>query len=71
MLLIDTADIIEFAEFILVGLLGFMPLIIIHWADRRPRVRLPRMGKSVWHTAGAIKTSLLIVIANWLQRWMA
>ncbi len=73
MLIIDFADIIDLVEFLLVGVLGFMPLIIIHWADRRPRVRLPRprrLGRGAWRMAVAAKTGLLLLFAEWANWWV-
>ncbi len=51
--------------FFLVVLLGFLPLFIVHWADRRPdkRTAPPR----VWHVLGALKTLFFIEWAEWLS----
>ena len=38
--LLEELEILDIVEFVLVMLLGFMPLIIFHWADRRPRLHL-------------------------------
>jgi hypothetical protein len=44
----------------LIALLGFLPLTIIHLADRRPKLRLPRRA-----SLSMIKASLLALLADW------
>ena len=46
----------------LIALLGFLPLTIIHLADRRPKLRLPRKV-----SLGMIKASLLTLLADWVS----
>ncbi|MCD4685158.1 MAG: hypothetical protein K8S97_04390 [Anaerolineae bacterium] len=50
-------------EFVLVALLGFMPLIVVHFADQRPQVRLPRR---TLRAVVAAKTAVLVGVTNWL-----
>ncbi|NLX11858.1 MAG: hypothetical protein GXY36_19600 [Chloroflexi bacterium] len=61
--LVAGVPLVEALEFLLIGLLGFMPLILIHIADRKPRIRPPRL--SLPHLSGVTKTSFLIVLADW------
>ena len=73
LLIIDLTDIIDLVEFLLVAVLGFMPLIIIHWADRRPHVylpHLPRWGRGAWRLAVAAKTGLLLLFVEWANWWV-
>jgi hypothetical protein len=53
---------------VLVMLLGFMPLIVIHWADRRPRFRVlrPRQGSlpEVRRLAALAKAVVLVWLAD-------
>jgi hypothetical protein len=51
------------SQFLLVALLGFMPLIVIHFADQRPRVRLTRRTQ---HTILAAKAAMLVSVTNWI-----
>jgi hypothetical protein len=53
----------DLLAFALVVLLGFMPLIIIHWGGGRPALRPERSGS--WRDV-VTKTSLLVVITDWL-----
>lgn len=51
----------------MVALLGFMPLIIVHWSDRQPRsTRFPRGPRAVIHTALAAKTAVLVSLTDWV-----
>jgi hypothetical protein len=49
-------------------LLGFMPLIIIHWADHRPRFRALRSGLNVlpgvWRLVAFAKALVLVWLAD-------
>ncbi|MBN1678841.1 MAG: hypothetical protein JW966_01025 [Anaerolineae bacterium] len=49
-------------EFVLVAVLGFLPLLIVHYADRRPRLRLPHV--KIKKTT-IIKSRLLVTLTNW------
>jgi hypothetical protein len=46
--LLEELEILDIVEFVLVTLLGFMPLIIFHWADRRPRLHMPPIRPALW-----------------------
>lgn len=48
----------------LIGILGFMPLTVIHIADRRPQVRLSLPRQAALRLS-IIKTSLLVVLTDW------
>jgi len=54
-------DILKFA---LVGLLGFMPLAVIHWSDRHPRRHDGRPNR-IMTSLGMLKTSVMIVLSDW------
>jgi len=71
LLIIEIEDVIDVVEFLLVGLLGFMPLIIIHFADRVPRVRVLRLGRGLGRWAVAARTGLLVALTNWANWWVA
>lgn len=47
----------------LVALLGFMPLIVIHFADRRPQVRVTRRTLRLVLAARAV---VLVGVTNWI-----
>lgn len=51
------------SEFVLVALLGFMPLMVVHYADQRPQVRLPRR---TLRSVVAAKAAVLVGVTNWL-----
>lgn len=65
--------IIDMMEFLLVALLGLMPLIVIHWTDRGARMGPPyansRINQRMRQAATTIKTSLLIFAADWLANF--
>jgi phosphatidylglycerophosphate synthase len=54
-------------ELILVAVLGFLPLIIIHWADRRPLLRLKRLKRSVWRPITTKIGLVLVSITDWFD----
>lgn len=55
---------LNLVEFSLVAVLGFMPLIVIHWADRRPTMRLPQKR---WGSIAATRTAMLIGMTDWFM----
>jgi hypothetical protein len=56
---------VEVLEFVIVGVLGFMPLIVIHWAHRRARpLQGSRRRGLAGHLANA-KASLLVWLTDW------
>ncbi len=57
---------LDLVEFSLVGLLGFMPLIVIHWSDRLPKLRLPRVLRALMQTTLAVKTAILVSVTDWV-----
>jgi len=57
---------LNIAQFALLAVLGFLPLIIVHWADHRPVMRRPRVPRAALRTAVAVKTSALIGLTDWL-----
>ena len=61
----ETEDILDLIEFFFVGVLGFLPLIVIHWAERWPRFGSRMFKRALWR-ASIIKTSLFIVLTDWL-----
>jgi hypothetical protein len=67
--LLIVEDTLEIIEFLLVGLLGFMPLFIIHWADRHPRLRLPRFGLPMRRLITMAKAGLLVMLAHWTSHF--
>jgi hypothetical protein len=62
---LQLTHLLDIVEFVLVAVLGFMPLIVIHWADRRPRFSLPRPKRRLWRLAVTTKTSLLLLLTDW------
>jgi hypothetical protein len=62
---LQLTHLLDIVEFALVAVLGFMPLIVIHWADRRPRLGLPRPKRRLWQLAVTAKTSLLLLLTDW------
>ena len=62
--------IVEYIEFGLVALLGFLPLIVIHWSDWQRRRNHPPAPprRKLWQTAAA-ETSLLVALGNWLSNF--
>jgi len=46
-------ELVQVLEFVLVAVLGFMPLTVIHWADRRPLLRLPLRARLGGHAVAA------------------
>lgn len=55
---------LNLAQFVCVAVLGFLPLIVVHWADRRPRLRFLR---TPLQALAAFKTALMVVLAEWLE----
>jgi len=53
-------DILKFA---LVGLLGFMPLLVIHWSDRHPRWMM--RANQAMTSLGMLKASIGVVLSEW------
>ncbi|MCZ7539451.1 MAG: hypothetical protein M5U29_05980 [Anaerolineae bacterium] len=55
-------------EFALVGLLGFMPLSVIHWAHRQRRKReVPPLRRPLWRAAVTAKlTFLTALVTSWM-----
>ncbi|MBP8973041.1 MAG: hypothetical protein KBH93_04130 [Anaerolineae bacterium] len=52
----------------MVGLLGFMPLSVIHWSHRQRRKRdVPPLRRPVWRAAVTAKLTVLIAaITSWM-----
>ena len=48
-------------------MLGFMPLAVIHWSDRHPRLRVIRMNQAVT-TLGMLKASMMVMLDDWSSR---
>ncbi len=59
-------ELVQVLEFVLVALLGFMPLTVIHWADRRP---LPRLPGSLGGQRVAARAAL-IALASMAAMWV-
>jgi hypothetical protein len=61
---LEQLEILDLVEFVLVTLLGFMPLIVIHWADRRPQFRVLRsklgFRQDIRRLAAVAKTFVLV-----------
>jgi len=56
----------EYIEFALVALLGFMPLIVIHWSDRQRRKEKPSQSqRGFWHMVIAIKAAVIVAVTDW------
>jgi hypothetical protein len=62
--LLQLIPVVDVAEFLLVAVLGFMPLIVIHWADRRPHIRLSAPKRASMRF-GILKASLLVMLTDW------
>lgn len=62
-----TGDVFDVFEFVLIGVLGFMPLIVIHWANRRPYFSMPRL-RVVGKRSKIVKAILLATLVN-LTDW--
>ena len=54
-------ELVQVLEFVLVAMLGFMPLTVIHWADRRPPLRLPLPGNLGGHYVAARAALITLV----------
>jgi len=54
-------DILKFA---LVGMLGFMPLAVIHWSDRHPRLRVTQVNQAMT-SLGMLKASIMVMLSDW------
>lgn len=65
----DLNLVLDVVALLLVALLGFMPLIVIHWASHDPRLRVmrPRHLSRLVQSVAIIKTSLLILLTDWLH----
>ncbi len=55
----------DMAGFLLVAMLGFLPLFIVHWADRRPQEE--PWPRRTWHILGTLKALLVVEWADWLS----
>jgi hypothetical protein len=65
---------LDLIEFGMIMFLGFMPLIVIHWAYRRPKMdirrsasRFGRHAARVTQIALTAKTSLVLVLTDWFM----
>jgi len=61
---------LEWLQFTLVGIFGFLPLIIVHFSTRRFRlVIIPSPTRRQQYLARlvAIKTSLLMLLTDWFS----
>jgi hypothetical protein len=61
----EADDLLDLIEFFFVGVLGFLPLIVIQWVEHGSRVGL-KTFKRAWWRANKIKTSLYLVLTDWL-----
>lgn len=68
-LLFTTTDLINIAGFLLVALLGFSPLLIVHWAQRqRPLSQSSLIARRTAATntfLASTKTTLLLTLTHW------
>ena len=46
-------------------MLGFLPLFIVHWADRQPEKH--RSPSHTWHILSMLKALFLVEWANWFD----
>jgi len=46
-------------------MLGFLPLFIVHWADRQPQKKT--LPHRTWHILGALKALLFAEWLDWLS----
>lgn len=60
----ETADFRDLLGFSLMSLLGFLPLIVIHWSERWPRLGLGIIKRALWRV-NIIKASLFIMLTDW------
>jgi hypothetical protein len=56
--------IVELVQFVLLALLGFMPLIIIYWAYHRPRFRVPHLKRHALRLAVAARAAVVVMVAH-------
>jgi hypothetical protein len=54
----------EIVQLGLVALLGFLPLIIMHWTYHRPRLPRPHVTQSALHLMMAAKAATVILITH-------
>ena len=55
----------DIGGFFLVAMLGFLPLFIVHWADRQPQKKT--LPHRTWHILGALKALLFAEWLDWLS----
>lgn len=65
-LLIDLL-VVDAVEFIVMACLGFMPLGVIHWADKRRKFRRETLAgpRRAVVPLVALKASLFVMLTNW------
>ena len=49
-----------------IGILGILPLLIVHYTDHRPILHLPRREKSLLFNG--VWSSALVVLTNWTNQ---
>jgi hypothetical protein len=54
--------IVQLMEFVLVAMLVFMPLMVIHWADRRPLLRIANPERFAGRMATA-RAALMVAVS--------
>ncbi len=71
-LALEELELLDLVEFLLVTLLGFMPLIIIHWADRRPQFRALRsklgFRQDIRRLAAVAKMAVLVWLLGGIRK---
>jgi hypothetical protein len=60
---LEQLEILDIVEFVLVTLLGFMPLIIFHWADRRPHIK-PALRQDARRLAALVRALVLVWLVD-------